>query len=258
MIPELRHETRNGNIPEVGGTRSTAAGTWTLRKDGKNTMAIPYSPTNQNSMTKPLKTPYSSNLVTIFRVIDFHLVEIWWQKCVTLAISTQIIWNTFHVPKTSFQSCLERVPSPIGTYWRGIPLRSIFFSKRCSTSQVRIPCSQCSESIITQTIRGNHAEKFNYIVTKLSTRTTCRLHIIDWWTIVIKLHSRYEKMFYLYCDEDILHYYLLAKTQQRWARGPVVVGRWPFEPLNDTILLSLGGRSHLKRENHPSPIGLVF
>jgi hypothetical protein len=63
--------------PEVGGTRSTAAGTWTLRKDGKNTMAIPYSPTNQNSMTKPLKTPYSSNLVTIFRVIDFHLVEIW-------------------------------------------------------------------------------------------------------------------------------------------------------------------------------------
>lgn len=35
-------------------------------------------------------------------------------------------------------------------------------------------------------------------------------------------------------DEDILHYYPLAKTQQK-----VVVGRRPCEPLNNLTLLSL-------------------
>ena len=60
-------------------------------------------------------------------------------------------------------------------------------------------------------------------------------------------------------DEDILHYYPLAKTQQKnRPSGPVVVGRRPCEPLNNPTLLSLGGESHLKRESHPSPIGLVF
>ena len=59
-------------------------------------------------------------------------------------------------------------------------------------------------------------------------------------------------------DEDILHYYALAKTQQKWAKScPVVVRRRPCEPHNPT-LLSLGGGSHLKRESHPFPIGLVF
>ena len=60
-------------------------------------------------------------------------------------------------------------------------------------------------------------------------------------------------------DEDIIHYYPLAKTQQKWAKsGPVVVRRRPCEPLNNPTLLSLGGGSHLKRESHSSPIGLVF
>ena len=60
-------------------------------------------------------------------------------------------------------------------------------------------------------------------------------------------------------NEDILHYYPLAKTQQKWAKsGQVVVGRRPCEPLNNPTLLSLGGGSHLKRESHLSPIGLVF
>jgi hypothetical protein len=59
-------------------------------------------------------------------------------------------------------------------------------------------------------------------------------------------------------DEDIfLPYYLLAKTQQNGPSDPVVVGRWLCEPHNLT-LLSLGGGSVLKRERHPSPIGLVF
>ena len=59
-------------------------------------------------------------------------------------------------------------------------------------------------------------------------------------------------------DEDIfLHYYPLAKTQQNRLSSPVVVGRQPCEPHNLT-LLSLGGGSHLKRESHPFPVGLVF
>ena len=59
-------------------------------------------------------------------------------------------------------------------------------------------------------------------------------------------------------DEDILHYYPLANTQQKnGLSGPVVVGRRPCEPHNPT-LLSLGGGSHLKRESHSSPIRLVF
>jgi hypothetical protein len=59
-------------------------------------------------------------------------------------------------------------------------------------------------------------------------------------------------------DEDILHYNPLAKTQQKRSSGLVVVGRRQCEPLNNPTLLSLGGGSHLKRERHPSPIGLVF
>ena len=59
-------------------------------------------------------------------------------------------------------------------------------------------------------------------------------------------------------DEDILHYYPLAKTQQKnGPSGPVLVGRRPCEPHNLT-LLSLGGGNYLKKESHPSPIGLVF
>ena len=55
-----------------------------------------------------------------------------------------------------------------------------------------------------------------------------------------------------------------SPTITRWQRrnkgpsGPVVVGRRPCEPLNNPTLLSLGGGSHLKRESHPFPIGLVF
>jgi hypothetical protein len=59
-------------------------------------------------------------------------------------------------------------------------------------------------------------------------------------------------------DEDILYYYPLVKMQQKRLSGLVVVGRRPCEPLNNPTLLSLGGGSHLKRESHPSPIGLVF
>jgi hypothetical protein len=59
-------------------------------------------------------------------------------------------------------------------------------------------------------------------------------------------------------DEDILHYYPLTKTQQKRPSGLVVVGRRSCEPLNNPTLLNLGGGSHLKRESHPSPIGLVF
>ena len=62
----------------------------------------------------------------------------------------------------------------------------------------------------------------------------------------------------LRADEDILHYYPLAKMQQKWAKsGPVVVERRPCKP-NNLTLLSLGGGSHLKRESHPSPFRLVF
>jgi hypothetical protein len=58
-------------------------------------------------------------------------------------------------------------------------------------------------------------------------------------------------------DEGIfLHYYLLSKMQQNGPSGPVVVGQWPCEPDNPT-LLSFEGRSHLKRESHPSHIKLV-
>jgi hypothetical protein len=56
-----------------------------------------------------------------------------------------------------------------------------------------------------------------------------------------------------------------SSTISRWQRrnkkrpsGLVVVGRRPCEPLNNPTLLSLGEGSHLKRESHPSPIGLVF
>jgi hypothetical protein len=56
-----------------------------------------------------------------------------------------------------------------------------------------------------------------------------------------------------------------SSTIARWQRrnkkrpsGLVVVGRRPCEPLNNPTLLSLGGGSHLKRQSHPSPIGLVF
>jgi len=56
-----------------------------------------------------------------------------------------------------------------------------------------------------------------------------------------------------------------SSTITRWQRrnkkgssGLVVVGRRPCEPLNNPTLLSLGGGIHLKRESHPSPIGLVF
>jgi hypothetical protein len=56
-----------------------------------------------------------------------------------------------------------------------------------------------------------------------------------------------------------------SSTITRWQRrnkkmpsGLVVVGRRPYEPLNNPTLLSLGGGSHLKRESHPFPIGLFF
>jgi hypothetical protein len=56
-----------------------------------------------------------------------------------------------------------------------------------------------------------------------------------------------------------------SSTITRWQRrnkkkpsGLVVVGRRPCEPLNNPTLLSLVGGSHLKRESHPSHIGLVF
>jgi hypothetical protein len=56
-----------------------------------------------------------------------------------------------------------------------------------------------------------------------------------------------------------------SSTITRWQRrnkkrssGLVVVGRRPCEPLNNPTLLNLGGGSHLKRESHPSPIGLIF
>ena len=72
------------------------------------------------------------------------------------------------------------------------------------------------------------------------------------------LKGRITELEAVHSDEDILHYYPLAKTQQKWAKsGPIVVGRRPCEPHNPT-LLSLGRGSHLKRESHPSPIGLVF
>jgi hypothetical protein len=47
-------------------------------------------------------------------------------------------------------------------------------------------------------------------------------------------------------------------TAKKRPSGLVVVGRRPCEPLNNHTLLSLGGGSHLKRESHSSPIGLVF
>jgi hypothetical protein len=74
--------------------------------------------------------------------------------------------------------------------------------------------------------------------------------------------KRFLSQWYIWskpCDEDILHYYPLAKTQQKKRpSGLVVVGRRPCDPLNNHTLLSLGGGSHLKRESHSSPIGLVF
>ena len=48
------------------------------------------------------------------------------------------------------------------------------------------------------------------------------------------------------------------RHNKNWPSGPVVVGRRPCEPLINPILLILGGASHLKRESHSSPIGLVF
>ena len=73
------------------------------------------------------------------------------------------------------------------------------------------------------------------------------------------LKGRITELEAFHSDEDILHYYPLAKTQQKWAKsGPVVVARRPCEPLNNPTLLSLGRGNHLKRESHPSPIRLVF
>jgi hypothetical protein len=40
--------------------------------------------------------------------------------------------------------------------------------------------------------------------------------------------------------------------------SPTVVARRPCEPQNYPTSLNLGGGSHLKRESHPFPIGLVF
>jgi hypothetical protein len=74
------------------------------------------------------------------------------------------------------------------------------------------------------------------------------------WTLNTPFCQRWSGQF----DEDILHYYPLAKTQQKRPSGLVVVGRRPCEPLNNPTLLSLGEGSHLKRESHPSPIGLDF
>ena len=48
------------------------------------------------------------------------------------------------------------------------------------------------------------------------------------------------------------------RNQKNRPSGPVVVGRRLYEPLNNPTLLSLGGGIHLKRESHPSHIGLVF
>ena len=49
-----------------------------------------------------------------------------------------------------------------------------------------------------------------------------------------------------------------SKDATEGPSGPVVVERRLCEPLNNPTLLSLGGGSHLKRESHPSTIGLVF
>jgi hypothetical protein len=48
------------------------------------------------------------------------------------------------------------------------------------------------------------------------------------------------------------------RRNKKGSSGLVVVRRRPCEPLNNPTLHSLGGGSHLKRESHPSPIGLVF
>ena len=75
---------------------------------------------------------------------------------------------------------------------------------------------------------------------------------------IVSLRPIIRQAFITTADEDILYYYLLAKTQQKNGPGPVVVGWRPCEPLNNPTLLSLGGGSHLKRESYPFPIGLVF
>ena len=50
----------------------------------------------------------------------------------------------------------------------------------------------------------------------------------------------------------------ISKDATKGPSGPVVVGRRPYELVNNLALLSLGGGNYLKRESHSSSIWLVF